>query len=277
VTPRRLEGWTLEGLSCDEHLPLETQAVFYRELANVAGPGRGRTADSAARRMAARGFVCTRLRGALLRGMELSEVSEPTAPWDLSTEEAADAASPQIEKVAQSMTAMISEVPQPLRRLIEQVRRNVYASASRQGSSGEELFHSLIVDFLNLFLGGELWDPTPFAAMFGREPSELDPDALDFVNQHRMTIADLNDAYRSFPLTQIAAMAKWLRSKAELAATLLGVQDLTPILLDELSAVMAPCALVILRIASGAGTDEPLISVGLPAELFAAPSHVLNA
>jgi hypothetical protein len=67
ISARRLEGWALDRLGPDESLPIIEQVAHYGALAKVAGPGRGRNADVAALRLAARGFTCRRLRGALLR------------------------------------------------------------------------------------------------------------------------------------------------------------------------------------------------------------------
>ena len=92
VSARRLEGWTLDGLGADECLPLDEQVAHYRELEKVAGPGRGRKADSAALRLAAHGFACRRLRGALLRGFNITEIGQPEVPLDFSTDESTDAA-----------------------------------------------------------------------------------------------------------------------------------------------------------------------------------------
>jgi hypothetical protein len=97
VSPRRLEGWTLEGLGADESLPIADQVAHYQKLAKVTGPGRGRNADAAARRLAAHEFACRRLRvrsygdatspksDSQRFGSTFPPTSRPTPPSDSST------------------------------------------------------------------------------------------------------------------------------------------------------------------------------------------------
>src|ERR1019366_2729502 len=107
ISVRRLEGWTLAWLGPDERLLIAEQVAHYRALAKVAGPGRGREADVAARRLAAHGFACRRLRGALLRVLNIAEVDQPEVPLDFST----DAAFEHIEEIARDMATSIDQVP----------------------------------------------------------------------------------------------------------------------------------------------------------------------
>ena len=153
------------------------------DAAKVAGPGRGRNADVAALRLAARGFTCRRLRGALLRAFNISEVGQPEVLLDFSTEESTDVAFEQLEEIAEGMAASIEQIPLPMRRVVEKLRRNVYQGASEMGESGQDIFRSAIVNFLCPLLGGEIYDGRPIAAMFGVDPAEVEPEAGEFVNQ----------------------------------------------------------------------------------------------
>lgn len=270
VSARRLEGWALDGLGADEGLSLDEQVAHYRALARVGGPGRGRNADLAARRLAAHGFVCKRLRGALLRGLNIAEVGQPRMPIDLSTDESVDAVFEQLDEIARAMSDSIGQIPLPMRRVVEKARRNIYESARRTGEPGDVVFRSAIVNFLYVLLGGELYDAQPIAALFGVDPAEVDPDAVDFVNQRlRITTWDLDDAYRSAPLVQVATMAAWLRERAHLAVAFLGLESATEAQLDDLTALFAPYALYMLAVIAPRFEDagEIVATLGLPAVL----------
>lgn len=270
VSPRRLETWTIDGLGAEERLPLGEQIAHYRELAKLTGPGRGRNADAAARRLAAHGFVCRRLRGALLRGLNIAEVGQPEIPLDFSTEESTDAAFEVLDEIARGMAASIEKIPLPMRRVVEKLRRNAYDGAAHIGESGEVVFRSAIVNFMCLLLGGQVYDAQPIAAMFGVSPSEVEPDAVDFVNQRlRITTWEVDETYRTVPLAEVVAMARWLREHAHLAVSLLGLDTATDSQLDDLAALFAPYALHILAYVSSCVDDaeELIATLELPAGL----------
>lgn len=244
VSARRLEGWSHDGLGADRRLPFADQVAHYRQLAELAGPGRGRSADVAALRLAAHGFVCDRLRGALLRSLNISDVARPEIPLDLSSGESGDVAFNQIEEVAHAISTSLREIPLPMRHVVERLRRNVYDVSARMGEPGEAVFRSAIVNFLCLLLGGEIYDAQPIAAMFGVDPSAVEPDTVDFINQNfRVTTWEIDEAYRSTPLDQIAVMAKWLRERADLTIPVLGLDVASASQLDQLAALLAPYVL----------------------------------
>ena len=281
ISGRRLEGWTFDQLGPDESLPIIEQVAHYGALAKVAGPGRGRKADVAARRLAAHGFTCRRLRGALLRAFDIAEVGQPEVLLDFSTEESTDAAFERLEEIAQGMATSIEQIPLPMRRVVEKFRRNVYQSASAMGESGEDIFLSAIANFLCPLLGGEIYDGRPIAAMFGVDPTEVEPEVVEFVNQHlRITTWEVDEAYRTAPLDQIVILARWLRERAHLAVSFLGLQTATESQLDELAAMFAPYALFILGVVSSRFDDAEhfLAALELPAGLtvpeFLAPIGV---
>ncbi|MDA8317597.1 MAG: hypothetical protein M0010_20890 [Actinomycetota bacterium] len=270
VSARRLEGWTLDGLGADERLSLEEQVAHYRALAKVTGPGRGHNADLAARRLAAHGFVCKRLRGALLRSLNIAEVGQPQVPIDLSTDESVDAAFEQLDEIARAMSDSIAQVPLPMRRVVEKARRTIYDNARRTGEPGDVLFRSAIVNFLYVLLGGELYDAKPIAALLGLDPAEVDLDALEFVNQRlRISAWDLDEAYRNAPLVRVATMAAWLRERAHLAVAYLGLESATEAQLDDLTAIFAPGVLHIFAVIAPQVDDagEAIAALGLPAIL----------
>lgn len=244
VSARRLEGWSHDGLGADRRLPFGDQVAHYRQLAELAGPGRGRSADVAALRLAAHGFVCDRLRGALLRNLNIPDVAPPKITLDLSSEESSDAVFGQLEEVARTISTSLCDIPPPIRHVIERLKRNVYHVSARVGEPGEAVFRSAIVNFLCLLLGGEIYDVQPIAAMFGVDPSTVEPDAVDFINQHlRVTTWEIDEAYRSTPLDQIAVMAKWLRERADLTIPVLGLDVASASQLDQIAALLAPYVL----------------------------------
>jgi hypothetical protein len=279
ISVRRLEGWTLDRLGPDESLPIIEQVAHYSALAKVAGPGRGRNADVAALRLAAHGFACRRLRGALLRAFNIAEVGQAEVLLDFSTEESTDVAFEQLEEIARGMAASIEQIPLPMRRVVEKLRRNVYQAASGMGESGEDIFRSAIVNFLCPLLGGEIYDGRPIAAMFGVDPAEVEPEAVEFVNQRlRITTWELDEAYRNAPLDQVVVLARWLRERAHLAISFLGLERATESQLDELAAMLAPYALFVLSVISSQFEDAEqfVAALELPAALavpeFSAPS-----
>jgi len=270
ISARRLEGWTLDGLGPDERVPIGEQVAHYRALAKVAGPGRGRNADVAARRLAAHGFACRRLRGALLRGLNIAEVGQPEVPLDFSTDESTDAAFEHLEEIARGMATSVDQIPLPMRQVVEKLRRNVYQGASGMGEPGEDVFHSAIVNFLCLLLGGEIYDERPIAAMFGVDPAEVEPDTVDFISQRlRITTWEVDEAYRTAPLDQVVVLARWLRERANLAISFLGLETAPEPQLDELAAMFAPYALHMLSVISSRFDDAEqfVAALELPAAL----------
>jgi len=168
------------------------------------------------------------------------------------------------------MTASIGQIPLPMRRVIEKFRRNAYAGATGIGESGDVVFRSAIVNFMCLLLGGEIYDAQPIAATFGIEPSTIEPEAVDFINQRlRITTWEIDEAYRTAPLTQVVLMAEWLREHADLAVSFLGLETATESELDDLAALVAPYALHILRIIASQSDEATqfLAALDLPSAL----------
>jgi hypothetical protein len=270
VSARRLEGWSLDGLGADEGLSFGEQVAHYRQLGGLAGPGRGRSADVAARRLAAHGFVCRRLRGALLRGLNIADVGEPEVLIDFSSEESSDAAFDQLDQIARAMNGSIGELPLPMRHVVEKLRRNVYDAAAGMGESGDVVYRAAIVNFLCPLFGGEIYDAQPIAAMFGVDPSTVEPDAVDFINrQFRITAWEIDETYRSASLDRVVVMARWLRERADLAVSFLGLDAASESQLDELAAIVAPYALLILSMAVSRFDDagQFVADLELPAAL----------
>jgi hypothetical protein len=270
ISARRLEGWTLDRLGPDESIPIIEQVAHYGALAKVAGPGRGRSADVAALRLAAHGFACQRLKGALLRAFNIAEVGQPEVLLDFSTEESTDDAFEQLEEIARGMAESIEQIPLPLRRVVEKLRRNVDQGASEMGESGEDVFRSAIMNFLCPLLGGEIYDRRPIAAMFGVDPAQFEPEAMEFVAEWlRFTTWELDEAYRNAPPNHVAILAQWLRERAHLVVSLFGLDSAPESQLDELAAMVAPYALHVLTVISTRFEDAEqfVAALELPAAL----------
>lgn len=73
VTPRKLERWSQQELGPAGPSDFSALVQHYAEVESLSK--RGRDGDLVARRLAARGFACERLRGAILR-----EFGIPTEP-----------------------------------------------------------------------------------------------------------------------------------------------------------------------------------------------------
>jgi hypothetical protein len=109
IPARRLEGWSL------------------RELAKLAGPGRARSADLAARRLAAHGFLCSRLGQALLNETVLTPENADVITVDLSTEDSTDEAFREYEVIANEMVSTIDELSSPMRQVVQKFRKNAFS------------------------------------------------------------------------------------------------------------------------------------------------------
>ena len=207
---------------------------------------------------------------ALLRAFNIAEVGEPEVLLDFSTEESTDEAFEQLEEIARGIAESIEQIPSRMRRVVEKLRLNAHQSVSEMGESGEDVFRSAIVNFLCPLLGGEIYDGRPIAAMFGVDPTEVEPEAFEFVDEcFRFTSWELDEAYRDAPLDQVAILARWLRERADLAVSFVGLESVPESQLDELAAMLAPYALHVLTVISSRLEDAEqfVAALELPAAL----------
>ena len=244
VTARRIEGWSAAGL-----LPAPTQS-FDRQIDHYAAlteySGRGIDADVTSFRLAAHGFVCERLRLALLRQFNITE-PVPVPHLEFGTSEAANAAFEQIEGVAREVAADFTLVaPQAFGKIFKALQKNAESSAWRVGppreeESGESVFHSFLVSSTCYFFGGDMYNAKAMAAATNVDPSTVtDPD-LDFVNSlTRVESEDIDRAYLTLPAEQIVAMATLLRGAAPRALGFLDLDGLSDSEVDTVCAVVAP-------------------------------------
>jgi hypothetical protein len=270
IRARRIEAWSIEGLGADLKLPLDEQIPHYLELATIAGPGRSNNADLAARRLAAHGFGCSRLRASLLNGVIDESSDDVQICNDLSTEESEDEAFRKYDSIATELTTSVDSLPAAIRLVVRKLRHNAYRGSLCTSDSGEQVFHSAIVSVLHLFNGGEILNVDAVAMMFGVNPSELNDDALEFVEQLKITFRNIEDAYRTTSLEDIVAMAKWLRDHIHVASEYLGIAKASDSILDDLATQFAPIVLCLIEPFVNAFDDFAafLIEIGVPEMLI---------
>jgi hypothetical protein len=243
VSPRRIEGWTLNELDPIESLSFDDTILHYQSLAKLSGPGRGRNADVIALRLAAYGFACRRLRKALLQKMFIDEATESAIVFDFSTDESTDKAFEKFDEIAHRMRSLDNELPPLLRRVFEQLQRNVRSSESFVSDTADEVFHSAMVNLLYLLCGGEVYNPVAITSVFAPGESDVDQRVVDIVNdQFHINVAEIDATYRNLPLDEVVAMAKWLRERASLFVDYLNLDFVGEVELDEAAALLAPYA-----------------------------------
>lgn len=270
IRARRIETWTINGLGANPNLPNDKQIPHYLELAKIAGPGRSKNADLAARRLAAHNFVCSRLRTALLNEVIGESNDDDAISTYLSTEESEDEAFREYDSIADGLASSVDELPPAIRLVVRKFRQNAYRGSPSSSDSGEQVFHSAIVSLLHLFNGGEVLNVEAIAAMFGFNPSELDADAIVFIEQLQITFQNIEGAYRTTSLEDIVAMAKWLRDHIHVAADFFGIVGASDSMLDDLATQFAPMVLCLIEPFVNAFDDFAafLIEIGVPETLI---------
>jgi hypothetical protein len=241
VDPRRLEGWCSQGLGADETLPLHRQIAHYAEVATLATSGTD--ADVTARRMAARGFACKRLRAAIMRGFGIPIEPSPFSPLDLSIGPSGDAGFAQLEQFAAWLASADTVGAPPLMvRVVRALQANARAHAEHLGEPPEAVFHSYIVSTMCLFFGADMYNGEATAAVLDIDPATFSEEALDEINtSFRMSPIDLEEAYRSAPIEDITAMATILAQSAPTALAHIGVTKVALDEIEDLAAAFAPC------------------------------------
>ena len=262
VTPRRLERWSVEDLG-----PLGTPDYpalvrHYAELASLSSTGRD--ADTVARRLAARGFPCGRLRGAILR--ELGIPSDPPAVIPpalcLASGPSSDPAFAAIEQLARAMMSDPRGLPPLVIKVVRAVYRNTARREAEFGEPAEAIFHSFVVNCLVHLMGDDYYNGDALEAVFGLERGTISLQDMDIMNSKlRMSMPALDDAYRTVPLEEIAFMAQRLTGWAP---HLLGYLEVTGVGQDEIedvAVVLAPAAahyVSLLRKTFDDFPDEPI-------------------
>jgi len=246
IHARRIETWTIAGLGADPDSPIDEQIPHYVELAEISGPGRSRSADLTARRLAAHGYACSRLRSALSAVFDESS-DEVFVSKDPSTQESEDEAFKEYDSIATDLARSVDTLPPALRLIIRRFRQNARSGAYFTDESGDQVFHSAIVSLLHLFNCGEVLNIEALALMFGVDPSKVDADAIALVEQLQIKIQNIEYVYRSANLESIVAMAKWIRDHLDVVTEFLGLARATDSMLDDLATQFAPVALSLIE------------------------------
>jgi hypothetical protein len=208
--------------------------------------------------------------------MDIAPAGSPLSVVDLSTGPSGDEAFDQLEQIARLLAADTRGLPNVLVKVIEAFRRNADRYADELGESGDDIFHSFIVNTLCHALGGDLYNEKAFAAVCDIDPAEADGEAIEFMNARaRLSPNDMVDAYRSASIDDVVVMARWLREQAPTAMRYLGVVGVSEAELDEIAGTFAPFGVYLLNLLRSTFEGVADALPALPAAL--APSFGLQA
>jgi hypothetical protein len=270
ISTRRIENWTIQRLGPSPQLTISDQIHHFLELQKLVRRGRSNSADLVARRLAARGFACERLRTALFDEVEAQSSDNVNLNFDLSTEESTDEAFRNYDVVARAAACAVNDAASPIRPIIKMFRRNILMAENKLVDNGEQVFHSALISLLHFSNGGEILDGEAVAVMFGLETSNVEPDALEFMARLNISLGDIDDAYSRLRLEDVVTMSKWMRDHIHIVAEFLGVANAPDSKLDDLSTYFAPVALLVLERSFTIISDAPAIfkSLEIPPSLI---------
>lgn len=247
ISTRRIENWTIQRLGPNPQLAISEQIPHFLELQKLVRRGRSNNAGLVARRLAAHGFVCERLRTALFDEVEAQSPDSVNLNFDLSTEESTDEAFRNYDVIARAAASAANDAASPIRPVVKMFRRNISKAEKKLDSSGEKIFRSALVSLLHFSNGGEILDEEAVAVMFGMEASDVEPDAIEFMAKLNISLRDIDDAYTRLRLEDVVAISKWIRDRINIVAEFLGVANAPDSKLDNLSTYLAPMALLVLE------------------------------
>lgn len=277
VTPRKLERWSHQGLGPTATTDLQFLVRHYGQVASLSTTGRD--ADVVARRLAARGYPCDRLRGAILAELGIPSHPPPTMPpvLDLSSEPSGDAAFAALEEMAQAVVADTPGLPPLMVKVLQALYRNAAERSKELGEPASAIFHWFIVNSLAHLLGCDYYNGAAMEAVLGLANGTISVTDLDVMNSApRMSIPDLEDTYRTVPVEEIAFVAHRLTMWVPHLLRYLEVTGASEAEIEELVPVLTPGAIYyanLLRNAFDAFPDEPFpLAPPLPA-LPVAASH----
>lgn len=224
ATPRRLERWSKDGLGPSKTLSFRGEVTHFAQVDELSRVGR--PADLVSRRLAARGFACERLRGAILRELGISPEPSPVMPPmpDLSSGPSGDAAFAAVEHLAHAMVADTRGLPPLMVRGLGALYRNATHRAERLGEPAEVIFHSFLVNGLVHLMGGDYYNGEALEAVLGLDRGVLSADMLHTMNtQLRISLPAIDKVYRTVSGTQIVLMAQRLTEWAPHMLRYLGI------------------------------------------------------
>jgi len=249
VEPRSVERWSQVRLGPLPGATFQEQVDHYAALSEIHGTGF--TNDLVARRLAARGFACPRLRESINTAIGIPKKPTVVPKPDLSTGPSGDADFEEMERIASAVVDDIAAMPHAMSQVVRALIRN--ADNNREGlagswDSGEEIVRSFLVNTMSATFGDEFYLTDPLAAVFNLEPHEIRPeDVHDLCRTLRYSIAELEESYRSAPLGDIVAMAVLLREVIPEVLAHVGAGELTALDLDNAAALFAPGMVCLVR------------------------------
>lgn len=245
IRGRRLERWCAEGLGPTETASFVEQVEHFAELAELSTSGVD--VDVTARRLTARGHVCSRTRSSILSQLGLQEVLGSPAALEVSTDPFDDVVFANLEQAARDMASDVSGLPSLMLRIIESFRRNAARYASAVCEPEDEIFERFVLNAIVYLFGDDLYDPAAIGATLKIGPRELTAIDLDFLNAApRLDLAQITDYYFRAPELQIARMALYIVS---VAPTILDHLEVAASLgeIEEFAALLAPGALCVIH------------------------------
>lgn len=276
-TPRNLERWSGEGLGPPGAPDFSALVRHYGQVASLTTTGRD--FDTVARKLAARGFACERLREVVLREFNISPEPPEVAPSmpDLSSGPSGDLDFASTELLAYTLMADTHGVPPLMVKVVRALQRNAAQRAEQIGESADVIFHSFVVNCLVHLMGADYYNAKAMEAVFGFDRGTISVEVLDTLNSKlRMSIPDLEDAYRTVPLEEIAFMAHRLTTWAPHLFAYLKVSGVRQGEIEDLAVAFAPGTIHyvgLLREAFDDFADEPIPLAPPVPELAAAASE----
>lgn len=255
TSPRALERWSQAGLGPeDEALPFEEQLDHFAKLRELSHSGQ--EAKVTARRMAAYGYKCKGLRGAL---MELGGVPISLPELDLSTGPEGDASFGFVESEARDMLLHADTLPP----LAVKVLRAMLANGARHcaklgGEQPVSTLYSVVVSTLYHVMGGDFYNLKGMAALLNFDPEVVSPQDQDALNKlERFDINDLAASYGSASTDDIVTAAQLLREHGPDVLDHIGVSGVTDAQVEDLAAMFAPAAVYLMQWARRHFSDLP--------------------
>lgn len=259
VTGRMLERWSQQELGPIAPIEFPDLVRHYAEVDSISK--RGRESDLVARRLAARGFACQRLRGALLRDMNIAPEPPGVIPpvIDLSDGPSGDTGFATIERMAHDMMADTGWMPPLLAKVVKALRRNAAERAEELGEPADSIFHSFLVNVLLHVMGHDYYNAEALEAVFGTEWGSISVAELDAVNSStlRISIPDFEDAYRTVPLQDVAFIAHRLTTWVPHLLRYLKVTSVEQSEIEDVTVSLAPPAIYLVNLLREAFDDFP--------------------
>ncbi|MDA8311410.1 MAG: hypothetical protein M0Z46_12520 [Actinomycetota bacterium] len=250
VTPRKLERWSLDGLGPTGEAEFSALVPHYAEVALLST--RGRDTDTVALRLAARGYPCERLRGAILRRHGISPGSPAVIPpmLDLSSAPSGDAAFDAIEQLARAAIAHADCLSPILAKLVRAIRRNASQRAVELKETPESIIHSFLVNVFVHLMGGDYYNAQALEAGLGLDSGAIGHNDLALLNSKlHMTLWSLDDACRNIDVDEISRISPRLVSWAPHLLNYFPITGITQEEIEDVVVLIAPafiryCALL---------------------------------